>query len=203
MTTFQNSRAKPFAIFGLLAFAALFVGVAVAFRLGSCGGYADWKTSPYVLPYPVGKTYPLYQGNCTLGGHRAGYRYSYDFLMPIGALVTAARAGVVSEVLDGYQDGNNGTENWVKVRHADGSIAAYSHLHSVLVRVGEEVRAGSPIGLSGNTGQTGGVPHLHFQVAPCSEPIRCGTLPITFRNTAPNPDGLQYNQNYTAEAYTP
>lgn len=188
---------------GLLLCGAMFAGLMVATRSLACGGYPDWKTSPYVLPYPVGKTYPLHQGNCSLGGHRAGYQYSYDFLMPIGELVTAARAGVVSEVLDGYEDGNNTTENWVKVRHADGTIAAYSHLHSVLVRVGEEVRAGSPIGLSGNTGQTGGVPHLHFHVSPCSEPVRCGTIAVTFRNTAPNPNGLQFQQEYTAQKPTP
>jgi len=58
------------------------------------------------------------------------------------------------------------------------------------------VRAGSRIG------QTGGVPHLHFQVSPCSEPVRCGILPVTFRNTTPNPDGLKFDQSYTAEAHT-
>lgn len=199
----MNAIKQRLSFIGLLLCVALFAGMVVATRSLTCGGYADWKTSPYVLPYPVSKTYPLHQGNCSLGGHRAGYQYSYDFLMPIGSLVTAARAGVVFEVLDGNKDGNNSTENWVKVRPADGSIAAYSHLHSTLVRVGEEVRAGSPIGLSGNTGQTGGIPHLHFHVAPCSEPVHCGTIPITFRNTSPNPNGLQFNQDYTAYSYTP
>jgi murein DD-endopeptidase MepM/ murein hydrolase activator NlpD len=197
------STKRGFAVTGLLLCMVLFAGLAVFGQSAACGGYADWETSLYVLPYPVGKTYPLHQGNCSLGGHRAAYQYSYDFLMPIGSLVTAARAGVVSEVLDGYEDGNNTIENWVKVRHADGTIAAYSHLHSVLVYVGQEVRAGSPIGLSGNTGQTGGIPHLHFHVSPCSEPVRCGTLPITFSNTTPNPHGLLYNENYTANVYNP
>lgn len=168
-----------------------------------CGGYTDWQTSPYVLPYPVGVSYPLHQPNCTLGGHHGVYRYSYDFLMPIGAPVTAARAGVVAETLEGYVDGNNGTENWVKVRHADGTLAAYSHLHSVLVKVGDHVNAGDLLGLSGNTGQTGGVPHLHFHVAVCSEPVNCGTLPITFRNTAANPNGLLGGHSYLAENYAP
>ncbi len=197
------SPKQRLAFLGLLLCGVLAAGLTFATRSLGCGGYSNWETSPYVLPYPVGKTYPLHQGNCSLGGHRAGYQYSYDFLMPIGTLVTAARAGIVSEVLDGYQDGNNTTENWVKVRHADGTIAAYSHLHSILVRVGEEVRAGSPIGLSGNTGQTGGIPHLHFHVSACSEPVRCGTIPVTFRNTAPNPNGLQFNQEYTAYSYIP
>jgi murein DD-endopeptidase MepM/ murein hydrolase activator NlpD len=199
----KESIKRGLAIGGLLLCAMMFAGLVVVARGAACGGYKDWKTSLYVLPYPVGKSYSLHQGNCSLGGHRAGYQYSYDFLMPIGALVTAARPGVVSEVLGGNIDGNNATENWVKVRHADGTIAAYSHLHSIIAYVGQEVQAGSPIGLSGNTGQTGGIPHLHFQVSPCSEPVRCGTLPVTFRNTSPNPNGLLYHETYTAEAYTP
>ena len=162
-----------------------------------CGGYPDWQSSPYVLPYPVGKSYAVHQANCTFGGHHGVYRYSYDFLMPIGTTVTAAREGVVAETLEGFADGE-GIENWVKIRHDDGTLAAYSHLHSVLVEVGAYVKAGDPIGLSGNTGQTGGVPHLHFHVAPCTEPISCGTLPVTFRNTEANPKGLQTDRSYTA-----
>jgi hypothetical protein len=28
-----------------------------------CGGYPDWQSSPYVLPYPVGKSYAVHQAN--------------------------------------------------------------------------------------------------------------------------------------------
>ena len=31
---------------------------------------------------------------------------------------------------------------------------------------------------------------IHFHVAPCSEPVSCGTLPVTFRNTDANPKGM-------------
>jgi len=39
------------------------------------------------------------------------------------------------------------------------------------VKVGDKVRVGGLLGLSGNSGQTGGVPHLHFHFAVCSDPI--------------------------------
>ena len=44
-------------------------------------------------------------------------------------------------------------------------MALYSHLkhEGVLVRVGQRVRKGEPIALSGNTGYSTG-PHLHFAV---------------------------------------
>ena len=188
---------KRLALFGLACTLAVFLGLSFLSQYPLCGGYADWQTSPYVLPYPVGESYPVHQDNCSLGGHHGVYRYSYDFLMPIGSPVTAARAGVVAETLEGHLEGE-AVENWVKVRHDDGTLAAYSHLQSVVVRVGEGVAAGDVLGLSGNTGQTGGVPHLHFHVSHCSEPVNCGTLPVTFRNTAANPKGLQTDRSYTA-----
>ena len=183
----------------LVVCAVAFVGLSYLSQSPPCLGYPDPRTSPYVLPYPVGQTYPLHQGNCSTGGHHGVCRYSYDFLMPIGSPVTAAREGVVVQTLEGFPDGGP-SENWVKIRHADGTLAAYSHLHSVLVKVGQSVRAGDLIALSGNSGQTGGVPHLHFHVTPCSEPVSCGTLPVTFRNADPNPGRLVDKQSYAALA---
>ena len=94
-----------------------------------------------------------------------------------------------------------GHENFVKILHDDGVLSAYSHLGTdgVLVEVGDLVSAGDLVGRSGNTGQTGGVPHLHFHLTPCSEPVDCGTLPVTFRNTTANPEGLLVGHTYRAE----
>jgi murein DD-endopeptidase MepM/ murein hydrolase activator NlpD len=171
----------------------------------TCAGYTDWQASPYVLPYPVGRTYRVLQGNCSGFGHSGVYRYSIDFDMPLGSVVTAARAGTVVEVRTGHVDGDtvSGHENFVKILHDDGVISAYSHLGTsgVLVAVGTPVAAGDTIGLSGNTGATGGVRHLHFHLTPCSEPVDCGTLPVTFRNTTANPTSLLVGHAYTALPY--
>ena len=125
--------------------------------------------------------------------------------MPVGTTVTAARAGVVEDIRTKFRNDQHGMDeaNWVKIRHADGTIAAYSHLteHGALVKIGERVIAGQPIGLSGNTGNTGGLAHLHFHLSACSEPVRCGTLPVTFRNADPNPNGLDGKRNYRALPY--
>jgi hypothetical protein len=56
--------------------------------------------------------------------------------------------------------------------------------------------------LSGNTGNTANKPHLHFSVTNC-DPVsqgtaQCPTIPVTFRNTDPNPNGLQAGVAYTA-----
>ncbi len=188
---------RRLAVLGLMTSLFMFGVVGVVSQYPPCYGYSDWRTSDYVLPYPVGQHYQVYQGNCTWGGHHGPYQYSYDFLMPIGSLVTAARSGVVVAIEEGFADGGL-VENWVAIQHVDGTVAAYSHLHSLLVHTGDRVQAGDPVGLSGNTGQTGGVPHLHFQLAACIQPKDCGTLPVTFRNTDPNPNGLVEGQVYEA-----
>jgi len=198
-----NLRAKlPWA----LGIAAFITWGAWYGHQNACGSFPDWQSSLYILPYPVGSTYYVSQANCSTGGHRGPYKHAYDFVMPIGTTVTAARAGVVAEIRMKFRDGQpgEGESNWVKIRHADGTIAAYSHLteHGVLVKVGDRVVAGQPIGLSGNTGNTGGLPHLHFHLCSCSEPVDCGTLPVTFRNADPNPDGLEAKRNYLALPYS-
>lgn len=189
---------RRWALIGLGSSLVAFCITAIIGEYPPCWGYADWQTAAYVLPYPIGKSYPVYQGNCTLGGHHGVYQYSYDFLMPIGTLVTAARAGVVVAIEAGFRDGDP-AENWVAIQHDDGTVASYSHLHSLVAYLGDQIAAGDPIGLSGNTGQTGGVPHLHFHVSACIQPKDCGTLPVTFSNTDPNPSGLIEGLSYLAK----
>ena len=94
-----------------------------------CGPFPDWEASLYVLPYPVGSAYSVSQANCSTGGHRGAYKYAYDFVMPIGTTVTAARAGVASEIRTGFRDGQAGEaeSNWVKIHHGDGTIAVRAH----------------------------------------------------------------------------
>ncbi|MEZ5331288.1 MAG: hypothetical protein R2991_04380 [Thermoanaerobaculia bacterium] len=69
-----------------------------------CGPYPDWESSAYTLPYEVGEAFVVGQANCTEGGHQGRYKHSYDFLMPIGTVVTAARAGTVTFVEEGFGD---------------------------------------------------------------------------------------------------
>ena len=52
---------------------------------------------------------------------------------------------------------------YVIVRHADGYTSLYSHLSSIAVSEGQEVRQGQLLGRSGNTGNSTGA-HLHFEI---------------------------------------
>jgi len=167
---------------------------------GRCGPWPSQESSPYVLPYPAGTTFQVRQGNCTPGTHTVGSRdqYAYDFDLSIGDLVVAARAGVVEELEERFEDGNGVvTEaNYVLIRHDDGQASVYFHLtrNGVLVALGDPVAQGEPVALSGQTGRSGISPHLHFGVlGPAGV-----TVPVTFRNTIPHPNGLVQGESYPA-----
>lgn len=166
-----------------------------------CGPWPDQAESAYVLPYEIGRAFLVGQGNCSSGSHSAGSAaaYAYDFLMPIGTPIVAARSGEVYRLEERHEDGDRtpGHENYINVLHDDGSIAGYVHLtrNGALVALGDRVRRGEVIGLSGDTGNST-EPHLHFHVQECDG---CPTIPITFRNTRAHPQGLQPGQSYVAE----
>ena len=172
-----------------------------SFREECEGPYPDQASSPYVLPYEVGKTFVIGQGNCGTGSHAKGtqVQYAYDILMPIGTPVVAARAGIVLLVEERFEDGTNvpGQENYINIVHSDGTIAGYVHLtkDGSNVAVNDVIVQGQLIGLSGNSGSSS-EPHLHFHVQACSG---CITTPITFRNTRSHPNGLVQGESYTAE----
>lgn len=177
--------------------------------VAACGGFAPWATSDYVLPYPVGAAYRVNQGNCSGFGHSGFWQYGYDFTMPIGSLVSAARAGTVLHARDGAVDGDRAHTNLITIRHQDSTVALYSHLtlNGVQVMPGQVVGAGEVIGQSGDTGNTGGLPHLHFSLHPCGDlpglpgAGSCVSIPVNFRNTDANPQGPVAGFTYEALAF--
>ena len=161
--------------------------------------YDAWKTSKYVLPYPVGKSYIVTLSHCSGSYHSEGQpdQYAIDFSMEIGTLITAARAGRVVSVEESGVDGGF-PNNLVVVKHEDNTYAAYMHLteNGALVRPGEEVVQGDAIGLSGNTGLAG-FPHLHFVVTE-NVGYPYVSIPTTFSNTLSNERSLARTVNYPA-----
>ena len=172
-----------------------------------CDGFAGWQASEYVLPYTVGSSHFLSGGNCELraGGHKGIKKFGYDFDMAIGTAVRAARAGVVLHTEQAHREGEiSATGNYIIVLHEDGTNSLYGHLthNGVAVALGETLQRGTLLGYSGNTGNTGTSPHLHFSVQSCDPVVlgtaACPTLPVTFRNTDPNSTGLQVGRMYPA-----
>lgn len=170
---------------------------------GGCGPYPDQATSSYVLPYETGTSHFVSQGNCTNGSHKTGTgdQYGYDMLMPIGTILIASRGGTVTRLTDSFMDntGVPGEENVVGITHDDGSEALYFHLaeNGAMVAMQQVVGQGDVIALSGNSGNST-EPHLHYVVVGPPGTGGVGTLPITFVNTDPHPDGLESGRSYEA-----
>jgi len=128
----------------------------------------DDSSYVYALPYENKTTHLLIQGYFSHFSHRE--RAALDFKMKRGTKILAARDGVVVRV---KEDGNKGGLNKkyrpygnnIVIQHADGSRAGYWHLqyNGALVNVGDSVKTGQVIALSGKTGYTA-LPHLHFLV---------------------------------------
>lgn len=96
--------------------------------------------------------------------------FAYDFAMPVGTPIIAAKAGLVALVKDdsdigGYDKQYMNQANYIFIYHADGTVASYLHLKKkgVVVKEGDIVSQGQLIGYSGNTGYSDG-PHLHFEL---------------------------------------
>ncbi len=132
------------------------------------GVIKDDTSYVYALPYEEGKTFRVIQGYFSPFTHKE--RAALDFNMKRGTKVLAAREGVVVRV---KEDGTRGGlkskyrshGNNIVIQHPDGSRAGYWHLqhNGALVNVGDSVKKGQTIALSGKTGYAM-VPHLHFLV---------------------------------------
>ena len=59
---------------------------------------------------------------------------------------------------------------YIVLRHENGLETIYGHLSKQLLKVNEEVKAGDPIGLGGNTGRSFGS-HLHFETRLLGQPL--------------------------------
>ena len=132
------------------------------------GKYIDDTSYIYSLPFENNKKVFLIQAYDSKMSHKG--EYALDFKVKKKTKICAAREGVVIAARGdsdkgGLKPGNISDGNHISIQHADGSVAHYWHLikNGALVKVGDTVMKGQPIGLSGNTGYSA-FPHLHFEV---------------------------------------
>jgi|GEM_PF-6275203 len=171
------------------------VPIPVGSDVGGCDvDYPEWESSPYVLPFAPGTAWPVRLDNCSASFHAAGQPddFAYDFDMPVGTEITAARAGTVSRVVADQPDFGGGAGNLVYIDHGDGTLGVYLHFttDAVSVAVGDALDVGDVLGLSGASGRAG-YPHLHFIVVESPGDFPYRGVPVTFSNTSANPRGPQ------------
>ena len=166
--------------------------------------YPDWKSSPYVLPYPVGKAYGIDLSNCSGSFHGEGRpdEFAIDFNMAIGTPVTASREGTVYSTEERFTDAGDGTGNLVTVDHGDSTFGVYLHFtqNGVEVEVGQKVKKGDLLGYSGSSGLAG-YPHLHLVIVTGDPSWPYTSIPVTFSNTVSNERSLASGYSYEAFPY--
>ncbi len=137
------------------------------------GLYEDWSNAYVHRAHALPDSFKINLRNfCMPTTHRVitsnfGPRWGrmhkgLDIKVYIGDTIRAAFTGKVRIVR--YEA--NGYGNYVVIRHDNGLETIYGHLSRHLVRENENVRAGDPIGLGGNTGRSTGS-HLHFETRLC------------------------------------
>jgi len=126
----------------------------------------------YRLPFYPGTTFVLAHGKKSVFIHSdPGSLYAFDLRVPLGTSVLSARDGVVMQVEQALGDKesdlkrNGKHANFIRVLHADGSMAIYAYLapNSSTRIPGDRVHAGDVLGKVGNSGLALGS-HLHFAV---------------------------------------
>jgi murein DD-endopeptidase MepM/ murein hydrolase activator NlpD len=150
------------------------------------------ETARYRMPFGGKQERELTQGQNGRFSHTGTSRYSFDFGMPVGTPILAARRGEVVEVNDGFTESGVAPAfldkaNAVTILHEDGTFATYAHLDpGAGVRQGMKVAVGDVLGFSGNTGFSTG-PHLHFSVwqATVTNDQGSTTVPIRFYDSRP------------------
>ncbi len=137
----------------------------------------------YEAPFLKGKKHLVTQENNTNSTHQGAYKYALDIDMKEGETICAMREGLVVKVIQNYNESgvdekyfNKG--NLITIYHSDGTFTSYAHLKQKgsLVKEGDTIIKGQPIGLSGNTGMSSG-PHLHFVV---SKPTENGLVSMPY-----------------------
>ena len=118
-----------------------------------------------------------------------------DIKVYIGDTIRAAFSGKVRIVK--YEP--RGYGKYVVIRHYNGLETYYGHMSKQLVTENEEVKAGDPIGLGGNTGRSTGS-HLHFETRLCGVALN-PALMFDFRNQDVTGDSYTFRRSrYAAES---
>ncbi len=103
-------------------------------------------------------TSPFGERDHVMGGGGTQFHAGIDLSVPTGTPVRAVQEGTVVFAADHGAYGKA-----VKLEHAHGLSTLYAHNSRLVVQVGQTVKAGQVICLSGSTGRSTG-PHLHFEV---------------------------------------
>ena len=150
---------------------------------------ANIDVSKFSMPVPGYLTSPY--------GYRKRFRRQHkgvDLKLNIGDTVRAAFDGRIRIVK--YE--GKGYGKYIVARHTNDLETVYGHLSEYLVKEGDYVKAGDPIGLGGNTGRSTG-PHLHFETRYMGYAINPSAI-FDFANQTTHTDMYTFDKRTYQEA---
>lgn len=112
-------------------------------------------TLPFVMPMES-KITSQYGTARMFNGEIKSYHGGTDFRAAIGTPIYASNDGVVVIAKDRFLAGGS-----VVISHGEGIFSMYYHCSELKVKVGDKVKKGDLVALSGASGRVSG-PHLHF-----------------------------------------
>jgi len=118
----------------------------------------DISYTPIGLPFQGNITSTFGQRENPFGGNDIETHRGLDIKGPLGAQVKAMAKGEVE-----FAGVKSGFGNCIILKHGNGFETLYGHLSKILIKVGQQIDIGQPIGLIGSTGRSTG-PHLHYEV---------------------------------------
>lgn len=105
-------------------------------------------------------------------GHRTdpvngkkGFHSGVDMRGPSGQKIIATADGIVTKA---FFNGSYG--KYIEISHGNGYTTKFAHMKKLLVKRGEKVKRGQPIGTVGNSGRSTGT-HLHYEICLYKKPI--------------------------------
>ena len=129
---------------------------------------------PMTKIYPISSKFNLRRFNPI--SKKISPHHGIDFAVPIGTKILSVDNGYVMFV----KHNSITAGNYIAIRHKK-YITRYMHLNKILVKVGDKIKRGDCIALSGNTGYSTG-PHLHFEILIKNKAV--DPLKINFVDTA-------------------
>lgn len=145
--------------------------------------------SHFAMPHPGYITSPY--------GYRKRFRRMHkgiDIKVNTGDTIYAAFDGRVR--ITNFE--RKGYGYYVVMRHTNDLETVYGHLSKFLVEPGQNVRAGEPIALGGNTGHSTG-PHLHFETRYMGYAINPAAI-FDFANQTTHTDTYTFDKNTFQQA---
>ena len=123
----------------------------------------DTETQDFLAGFQwptLGRISGVYGSQRVLNGKPRSPHNGVDIAAPKGSPVLATAAGTVALVhQDMFYSGKT-----VMIDHGHGLSSVYIHMSKILVKHGQRVNKGTPIGAVGMTGRTTG-PHLHWGIS--------------------------------------